>query len=106
MWKQMEKNGSADKIQQKINELTAQDIKLIPVAKKQQASVSAAATQNQNAAIPQNQTQRKNSLLRRATQIQKSAYEKEREPELLLDDSDYKFDFKPAIAQHNSSSSR
>ena len=99
MWKQMEKNGSADKIQQKINELTAQDIKLIPVAKKQQASVSAATAQNQNAAIPQNQTQRENSLLRRATQIQKSAYEKEREPELLLDDSDYKFDFKPAIAQ-------
>lgn len=98
MWKQMEKNGSADKIQQKINELTAQDIKLIPVAKKQQASVSAATTQNQSAAIPQNQTQRGNSLLRRATQIQKSAYEKEREPELLLDDSDYKFDFKPAIA--------
>jgi len=37
MWKQMVKNGTATKIQEKINELTAQEIKLIPVAKNSKA---------------------------------------------------------------------
>lgn len=38
MWKQMTKNGSAEKIQQKINELTAQEIKLIPIPKNSTSS--------------------------------------------------------------------
>ncbi len=39
MWKQMEKNGSAEKIQQKINELTAQEIKLMPIAKNTMSAI-------------------------------------------------------------------
>jgi chromosomal replication initiator protein len=40
MWRQMEKNGSAEKIQQKINELTAQEIKLLPIAKNTMSAIA------------------------------------------------------------------
>lgn len=45
MWKQMEKNGSAEKIQEKINELTAQEITLLPIAKNTHKMIGQSAAQ-------------------------------------------------------------